>query len=374
MITIDDDFFGPEEGFQSRTATREHRQGRGRNMIFLAVGIAAVVGVVTGGFFLLTSGGGPKAPGVEGMKYGEAKKKIENAGLGVEIDPKQDSEGVEGLDGHKVEWQDPKPGTGVEKDEVVTLGLKGLSESVEATEDSKNGKREPGPATELKTTQPSSAPDATQPPQAVAPTGGGKVVCLDPGHSANSPANEMDPGGSGLDVADNSGASGELAAMWELSQKTKARLEQMGYTVRPTKESANSYASLRTRADIGNACSIIVRLHYDPAMQAILYPGEGQYKQHGGTVVRVDPNVSRASAALASAMAPFLQGVGIGKVANDMGGTSNNTGPAYVGSVLSRVPVVLIENNPSTVRGNPGGQDQVADAIAQGINTYFQSR
>ncbi|MBU4194615.1 MAG: hypothetical protein KKF66_06430, partial [Actinobacteria bacterium] len=58
---------------------------------------------------------------------------------------------------------------------------------------------------------------------------------------------------------------------------------------------------------------------------------------------------------------------------DDCGGTSDNTGSAFVGSVLSRVPVILIENDPGMVRNNPGGQDRVADAIVSGINVYFQA-
>jgi hypothetical protein len=87
----------------------------------------------------------------------------------------------------------------------------------------------------------------------------------------------------------------------------------------------------------------------------------------------VDPAVARGSAELANALFPFLKTVGVTRKMNDAGGTSNNTGPAYVGSVLSRVPVVLIENDPSMVRNNPSGQDGVAEAITNGTNAYFQS-
>jgi len=200
---------------------------------------------------------------------------------------------------------------------------------------------------------------------------GARTVCLDPGHSAGCPPTERDPA-TGLDVADNGGAAGELEAMWELALATRARLEEMGYRVVLTRESAGSYASLRTRADIGNTCSIVVRLHYDPDLQAILYPGEGQYKENGGNRVTVDPRVAAGSAGLARALAPFLAEVGITKLANDMGGTSANSGPAFVGSVLSRVPVVLVENDPATVRDNPAGRDRVASALARGIDAYFR--
>lgn len=228
------------------------------------------------------------------------------------------------------------------------------------------------PATGSSSPQASSpAPVPEQTPRPAAASGG-RSVCIDPGHSTGSPASEIDPA-TGLDVADNGGASGELQANWELALKVRARLEQAGYGVALTKGGANSYASLRTRADIGNTCSIMVRLHFDPNLHALLYPGEGQYKQHGNSIAYVDPAVAASSAGLAQSMFPFLQGVGITRKMNDAGGTSNNAGPAYVVSVLSRVPIVLIENDPSMVSGNPAGQDRVADAIVQGINAYFQS-
>lgn len=200
-----------------------------------------------------------------------------------------------------------------------------------------------------------------------------RSVCIDPGHSKGGPSSKIDPA-TGLDVADSSGEPGEISAVWELAQKVKARLERAGFTVKLTKESVDSYTDLKTRADIGNTCSIMVRLHCDTAFQAILHPEEGQYKAHGGRRVDVDAAVARSSNELALAMFPFLEKVGISSVREEMGGNSNNDGPAYVVSALSRVPVVLIENNPSMVRDNPRSQDRVAEAIARGIIAYFQGR
>jgi N-acetylmuramoyl-L-alanine amidase len=88
--------------------------------------------------------------------------------------------------------------------------------------------------------------------------------------------------------------------------------------------------------------------------------------------VNVDPVVARASNELALAMFPFLEKVGIRSVREEMGGNTDNRGTAYVVSVLSRVPIVLIENDPGMVINNPSGQDQVADAIARGIQAYYQ--
>lgn len=204
---------------------------------------------------------------------------------------------------------------------------------------------------------------------------GGKPagICIDPGHSRGGPASRIDPA-TGLDVADGPGQPGEIGAAWELAQKVKTRLERAGFTVRLTKKSKDSYADLRTRADIGSTCSIMVRLHSDTAFQAILHPQVGQFKARCGRRVDVDSSVARSSTELALVMFPFLENAGIPIVREEMGGNTDNDGPAYVVSALSRVPVVLIENDPVMVRNNPAGQDRVADAIALGIETYFGGR
>jgi len=374
----------------------EKRRDRRHRLQVLAVwaGTLAACGLMALLLVLLVSGGsggGFKVPDVLGKTYEQAQKKVEGSGLVIEVDPFQDSSSEDELGRLKVREQDPKPGSLAEKGELVTVRLTGLRDArvesgkpVQGSADSEasspgagqtgqpEGQHQPdqtAQSTAQTTGQPAQAAAAQPAPK----TGSAHTVCLDPGHSGGSPGSEMDPA-SGLDVADNGGADGELQAMWDLAVKTKARLEQAGNRVVLTKESADSYASLRRRADVGNSCSIVIRLHFDPALHAVLFPGEGQYKEHGGTRVMVDPSVAASSRILAGALFPYMQGVGVSRLMNDAGGTSNNAGPAYVGSVLSRVPVVLIENDPAMVSGNLSGQDQVADAIARGVGAYFQGR
>ena len=364
-------------------ASRKRREEARRRLVtgLVVAGAGIAIGLVVLLFiFLSAAGGGRKVPDVVGMSYEDARGKIEASGFSVEIDQEQDTSEVENLGKARVGVQNPKAGTQAEQGELVTVSLKGLGyvskagdpESSPAPGPGEGGTESAGGSAPAPVTE-SVPADATQPatPPQTPATGSGRSVCIDPGHSTGSPASEIDPA-TGLDVADNGGASGELQANWELAVKVRQRLERAGYSVTMTKSTADSYASLRTRADTGNNCSVMVRLHYDPSLHAILYPGDGQYKQHGNSIVYVDPAVANASAGLAQAMFPFLQGVGVSRKMNDAGGTSNNTGAAYVGSVLSRVPVVLIENDPSMVSGNPSGQDRVADAIVQGLNSYFQ--
>lgn len=367
---LDREFFEPEDEHGSDLFPRKRARTTRElmNTLLMALGLLAALALVAGSFLLLSKGsGGPKVPNVVGRTYREAREKMRSAGLDIEIDSDQDYSNVNDLDGKKVEEQDPKAGIAVEKGGLVTVRLKGLMEITEASEGeaTSNGKSKPGSsASNAQTAAQQQPPDTT--------AAGGRSVCIDPGHSGSGSTSQIDPA-TGLDVADNGGASGEIQAMWELGQKVTMRLEQAGYTVRLTKDSPDANVSLRTRADIGNTCSIVVRLHYDPDLHAVLFPGEGQYKQHGDKVVYVNSTVARGSAGLADTLFPFLKTVGVTRKTNDMGGTSNNTGPAFVGSVLSRVPVVLIENDPEMVRNNPSGQDKVAEAIVGGINEYFKN-
>ena len=375
VMRLDRDFFEPEDENGSDLFPRKRARTTRElmNTLLMALGLLAALALVAGSFLLLSRGsGGPKVPNVVGKTYREAREKMQSAGLDIEIDSNQDYSNVNDLDEKKVEEQDPKAGTAAEKGGLVTVRLKGLMEIAEASEDAETAKRESKPGSSASNAQTAQQNQSAAQQSPATPSAGGRSVCIDPGHSGLGATREIDPA-TGLDVADNGGASGEIQAMWELGQKVKARLEAAGYTVRLTKQSPDANVSLRTRADIGNTCSIVVRLHYDPDLHAVLFPGEGQYKQHGDKVVYVDPTVARGSAGLADALFPFLKTIGVTKKMNDMGGTSNNTGSAFVGSVLSRVPVVLIENDPEMVRNNPSGQDNVADAIVTGVNNYFEN-
>lgn len=298
--------------------------------------------------------GGTRVPDVVGLNYQDAEKVLEKAGCSIELDPYQKQE-IPGAYGNlRISSQDPETGTRVEAGNLVTVKL----------DVSRIAPREPE---DNAVEQPADETARAPTPAPRTPT-----ICLDPGHSVGGPGSEIDPA-TGLDVADNSGAQGELAAMWELALKTRDVLAARGYNVILTKQAPDQYVNLRTRADIGNQADIMVRLHYDFNLHAIIFPGEGQYKARAGHTVYVDPGVSQRSEVLAHTLLPHLQGVGITRVMHDCGGTSNNTGPAFVGSVLSTVPVVLIENNPSVVRDNPQGQQSVAESLAAGIDAYFQA-
>ncbi len=204
------------------------------------------------------------------------------------------------------------------------------------------------------------------------------VVCLDPGHSGYT-GSEIDPA-TGLNVGDNTGAPGELESNWDLALRTRAKLEEMGYEVVLAKDSAYDYESLRARADRANSCDIWVRLHFDDGgFTGVMRPPPDAARcpvADPSRITVVDPTVAAGSDALARAVAPFL---GLA-VRDDTGGTSqgNTTPPGHptclIGSVLSRVPVICIENRADLVRDNPSGRELVASQLTQAIDAYFESR
>ncbi|MBN1289043.1 MAG: PASTA domain-containing protein [Actinobacteria bacterium] len=346
---------------------RKRRRRIVRDVLISVTAVIIAGSLVAGFVVLLASGGrGPKVPDLIGKSYEEARTEAGEAKFGIEVDSLQDSSGE--CDGLEVVEQYPKAGSEVEEGDVIIVRLKGLYESERALgESGESGSMMPGSNDADGGGKASGRQDGENPETE---PGSVYTVCLDPGHSTGCPASETDPA-TGLNIADNSGAAGELASNWEVAVKTKDQLEQAGYTVKMTKNRADTYASLRTRADIGNTCSIVIRIHFDPGLHALLYPAAGQFKQNGSSIKYVDPDVAAGSARLANAMYPYLQGVGINSLQNDCGGTSSNSGSAFVGSVLSTVPVVMIENDPAMVRGNPAGQDRVAAAILQGVKAYF---
>lgn len=348
---------------------REHRRfGNAFKSAALIAGALLLLAGVAALLFLVTTrgSGGVEVPELTGMSYRDAREAAQRSGLEIEIDARQDSSCD--CNELQVTRQDPKPGTTVEEGDLVTVRLKGLNDSIEYLDE------DGGEAVETRPYPEDPESGEPIPPQGQAPeqeTVAGHSVCIDPGHSADCPASQIDPA-TGLNVADNGGAAGERKAMWELATRLESLLRERGYSVSLTKQGENAYSSLRTRADIGNTCEVVVRLHYDPNLQAIIYPGNGQSKSHGDSTVYVDPGVAAGSARLAEALHETLSTVGITRMMNDCGGTSGNTGSAFVGSVLSRVPVVLIENDPDTVRDNPAGQQRVARAIADGLDSYFR--
>jgi N-acetylmuramoyl-L-alanine amidase len=314
--------------------TRGRRRCSGRLTLVGILSISLLIGLGIGlGLFFVTRGPAlVETPRLTGVEYRTASGTTTAVGLTLRVDPNQRFPNSKDLSTKKITSQSPEAGSSVKKGNTITVQL-----------------------------------------EADKPVKPKHVVCLDPGHSSGGPSTVIDSE-SGLDVADSQGADGEIPTNWDIAQKTKVLLEQAGYEVRLTRQSLDAAADLRQRSDIGNTCDIMIRIHYDPGVHAILYPGAGQTKSHGSSTLTVSSEISEKSRVLANALLPYLQPLGVTRVDNDMGGSSNNTGGAYVGSVLSKVPVVVIEDDPDVVRNNPTGQDLVASAITNGVKAYFNTK
>lgn len=348
-------------------------EGRGL-LANLLIGAVAVIGVALLGilfFWLINLESGSKAPDLVGSSYADAVKKANAQGLSIRIDSTQDESSVtqDELEAMQVTWQSPKAGTTLGDEDRITVRLKGLSPM--------SGRSEAGqPDTET-----AAPPSAVEQPEGEPSQAGigGAVICIDPGHSGVTRTGEIDPA-TGLDVGDNGGAPGELANNWALALKLQARLQAAGYEVRLTKNGVNEYASLRTRADIGNRCSVVVRLHFDPSgFTGVMRPPVGAARcpaSDPSRITRVSDAVAKESDLLATHLANAL---GLSVRNDTVGSSTNNAVPpgytgALIGSVLSTVPVACIENQVSLVRDNPAGQEQVAAQILNGLNSYFSSR
>jgi N-acetylmuramoyl-L-alanine amidase len=234
-----------------------------------------------------------------------------------------------------------------------------------------------GPGVDVSTHVESSLPVIAERPLYFANRAGRTVtVCLDPGHSV-SEGDEIDQA-TGLNVGDNTGAAGELEAMWDLACRSKDELERAGFEVRLTKTAPYEYVDLRTRAEIGNTCSIMVRLHFDPGgYEGVMRPPPNAARcpvSDPSRVTVIDAAVAAESDELARYIAPAL---GLA-VRDDTGGTSrgNGTPPGHptclIGSVLSRVPVVCIENRLVLAR-DPAGRSRIAEELVRGIEEYFSA-
>jgi hypothetical protein len=195
-------------------------------------------------------------------------------------------------------------------------------------------------------------------------------VCIDAGHSGHD-GSEIDPA-TGLNVGDNTGAPGELQDNWVLARALTSRLQEAGYEVQVTRQDVNGYLSLRQRAEVGNTCAIMVRLHHDPSgFTGVMRPPPNAARcpqSDPSRITVVDAGVAGSSDRLARCIASSS---GL-PVRDDTGGTSqgNATPPGHatclIGSLLSKVSIVTIENRYDS-------SDAYVMGILKGIDAYFGS-
>lgn len=210
---------------------------------------------------------------------------------------------------------------------------------------------------------------------AISNLGWAQVVCIDPGHPS-----EIGRGTSGKHLT-------EIHANWMEALLLKKRLEQQGIKVILTKKSESEFVRNRARAETANAAhaDLMIRLHCDSAS------GTGfttYYPAHVGTdrgmrgpsaeVIRASRKKSETfHAALAEALKGKLRDNGLkGDQATKVGARHG----ALIGSIYSKVPIVLVEmvvltspKDEAFLTGRPG-REAMADALAAGVMAVLRSK
>lgn len=87
------------------------------------------------------------------------------------------------------------------------------------------------------------------------------TIALDPGHSAEDILDKDLTTGAALKDYPN---GPELADMWDIANRVKAKLEQEGYTVKMLRSSINERVNFRERADRARGSSMAISIHSTP--------------------------------------------------------------------------------------------------------------
>jgi N-acetylmuramoyl-L-alanine amidase len=199
------------------------------------------------------------------------------------------------------------------------------------------------------------------------------VVAIDPGHPSETSQGASGPAG-----------ATEIQVNWAVALKLQALLEDRGYEVILTKLVKDEVVTNRHRAEIGTfrGADIMVRLHCDAGSHrgtATFFP-DRQGTRWG--VTGPAPEVIEGSRALAEALHPAMVAA-LGPDWPDLGikGDSKTAvgarQGALTGSIFSEIPVVTIEmvvitdQEQEAFIASGTGQDQMAEAIARGIEAYF---
>ena len=236
----------------------------------------------------------------------------------------------------------------------------------------------PEPPAETAAEEPASAPEETLPPAAV--QGGGRLIVIDPGHSANIPSGSepLGPGSAETKAKDAVGTRGTATGVMEyelvlnVSLLLQNELTARGYTVILTRTSNSDSISCMERAQVANnaGAAAYIRVHADGAESA---------SAHGASVLCVSssnpytPSTYVACRRLSEAViASYCAATGCynrGVVETD----------AMSGNNWSRVPTTLIElgfmTNPEedALMSSADYQARMVKGIADGIDVYMSA-
>jgi N-acetylmuramoyl-L-alanine amidase len=195
-----------------------------------------------------------------------------------------------------------------------------------------------------------------------------QVVCIDPGHPS-----EVGRGTEGKKLT-------EIHANWTQALLLKKRLQKLGFRVVMTKKSEAEFVRNKKRAEIANHAhaDLMVRLHCDASSGSgfTSYAPSQQGSDHGFKGPSFQ--IIRSSQAKAKIFHEALARSLTGKLPDNGLKTDRATAVgaqhgALVGSIYSKVPVVLVEmvvlTNPKdeAFLRSAKGQAAMADALTAGV-------
>lgn len=206
----------------------------------------------------------------------------------------------------------------------------------------------------------------------------GFIVCLDPGHPT-----EVNDG-----MTIQNGVT-ECYINWILSEEIQELLESYGCTVLMTKEREDQLVTNMERAEIANSndADLFLRIHCDTGPpeshgMTIYYPDrQGEWYGHTGPPLELIPLCRDAATAIHSVVAEELDGLlyDRGVMTDNDTYIGNLQGGALRGSILSEVPVILIEvcflSNPddTAIITDDEKRSIIANALAEGVRGYLAS-
>jgi len=198
------------------------------------------------------------------------------------------------------------------------------------------------------------------------------TIVVDPGHPS-----EVRSG------ATKFNGTTEVHIAWVVAERLARLLRAQGYHVIMTKSAERSFVSNADRARVGNRANaaLVVRLHCDDGSDSgfAIYHADrtGRVNGHTGPSATVMRSSAAAAESLHVSMARMLTGsLKDGGVRGDSRTGIGEGQGALTGSILSEVPVVLIEmvtlsnvHDASFIK-SARGQSLMAQSIANGIGRY----
>ncbi len=202
-----------------------------------------------------------------------------------------------------------------------------------------------------------------------------QVVCIDPGHPS-----EVGVGTTGKELS-------ELHANWIEALLLKERLEKRGIKVVLTKQSEKQLVRNQARAETANRAKadLMIRLHCDAAVGSgftVYFPAQQGvdrgFRGPSAQIIKLSRSKGKAfHDVVAATLKGKLQDNGLkGDRATAVGAKHG----ALVGSIYSKVPVVLIEMVVLTNRADEAflvsrkGREKMADALAEGVLAALKAK